>query len=715
MTRSKRGRRTLACLIPGVLCLVVGCGGTSPATHLSGEGKSRGEDPLVAARETLRKATDASTFREALQQINVHLGQDPEASVRLQKANEERDRVLPPERLRELFGLEGDDLEYVRAPTFQPLDAHYLMEAFELRDAARGLEVQDLSKLQQADRAFQWVMRQVTLRVESDKLVPPQFVLLSGQGTAAERALVFLGLLRQLNLEGCLITVPGTSPNRPRFWAVGVLIEDKGHGEIYVFDTRLGVPMPGPGGKGIATLAQLQAQPDLLRQLTVDKESPYDIAPEQVREAAVHLACPLSALAPRMKLLADMVSGYDRLQLAVDIANLLPRLEAAARSKVRGWSPPTTPGRALRSFVSAEEGGVDRSGGAQSYVRKTLPWALVGRNLRDQGMEDLPAPAEQELRQFAGALYARYAVNPHDDLVRGRLDEATRRLVQALAILREFDEALLPEAEFRKEVAAWRERVKQAYLSFLRQEPEAQTSHQGLWSEDQHLQALLAGSVDERERQKYPKKVLSFLVVRSVASPLRNEASYELALCWQEKAERLETQRLRQARAGKDDERLNAWLNVQDWWRKYADQYPFTAASVSSGVARLNDFRNPLEAVAFWVWLFRDLRMGCHARLLQAHGLEKSGKPDSARVVLDSLVVDLAALRKDPHLTKTLRIALNQVEGLTNAAAQSGGPVALLADLHAQLSSLARDLGPGGSFSWMRAAALYRLGRLTDK
>jgi len=713
MIPSKRGRWAIfLCILPGALCLVLGCGGATPTTRPVAGGKSGSEDPLESARETFRKANDAPTFREALHLVNAHLSRDAEASARLQKIKEEQDRALPPQRLREVFGLEPDELEYLELTTFQPLDAHYLVQACELRDAARALPVQQLPRLQQAELAFAWVMRQVMLRESNDDLVPPHYVLLSGQGTARERALVFLGLLQQLNLDGCLIAVPGDAPNRPRFWAAGVLIEDKGKGDIYLFDTRLGLPLPGPGGKGIATLAQVKAQPELLRQLTVDKESPYDITPEQARGAEVYPACPLSALAPRMKLLADLLSTFDRVQLAIDPASLLDRLETAAKSKVRSLNQPTTPARALGRFMPAEEGGVDKTAKAQRYVQQTLPSAAVVRSLRDlRLLEELPAPAAQQLLHFADVLYGKYVVIPHDYLVRGRLDETTRRLVQTLTILREFDDALLPDAEFVRDVAQWRERAKKAYVDVIRQVPDAQRAMEALWYEDQHLQMLLAPTADERERQKTPKKTLTFIVVRSVADPLRNDASYLLALCWQEKAERLETQRLRHARQGKDDERANAWLNAQDWCRKYAGQYPFSTASINGRLGRLNDFRNPMEliqAVPAWERLFRELRAGFHARLLQARGLEASGKT-GARALLQSLAADLSALRKDAELTQALGVAMSRAEGLKNAVVRQGGPEALLGDLHSRLADLERDLGPGGSFGWMRATALYRL------
>ncbi len=89
----------------------------------------------------------------------------------------------------------------------------------------------------------------------------PQFpweTLLFGRGTAAERAWVFILLLRQLDIDAAMLAIDaapakqglgtsvpsqkGEQPLRP--WCVGVLVE----GEVYLFDPLLGLPVPAPKG-----------------------------------------------------------------------------------------------------------------------------------------------------------------------------------------------------------------------------------------------------------------------------------------------------------------------------------------------------------------------------------------------------------------------------------------------------------------------------------
>ena len=75
-----------------------------------------------------------------------------------------------------------------------------------------------MSTLERARLAFDWVVRQVTLKerarqvrynTQDDMLRPPQFVLQLGSGTAQERTLVFLALLQQLGIDCCMIACPG--------------------------------------------------------------------------------------------------------------------------------------------------------------------------------------------------------------------------------------------------------------------------------------------------------------------------------------------------------------------------------------------------------------------------------------------------------------------------------------------------------------------------
>ena len=65
---------------------------------------------------------------------------------------------------------------------------------------------------------------------------------------------------------------------KSKFWLPALLSD----GKLYLFDTRLGLPIPGKDGKGVATLAELQADPQLLRQLDLD-DAQYPVTAEQLK------------------------------------------------------------------------------------------------------------------------------------------------------------------------------------------------------------------------------------------------------------------------------------------------------------------------------------------------------------------------------------------------------------------------------------------------
>src|SRR5262249_47024202 len=154
--------------------------------------------------------------------------------------------------------------------------------------------------LEQVRQAFDWAMRQVALETRSPDLQPPEFALRLGHGGPHERALVFLALLRQMDFDGCMIAYPGK--DGPVYWLAGVLLTDKGAATLSLFDPRLGLPVPAPDG-GVATLAQLRQQPDLLKRLSAGAPYDYDVTPAQAAKAEVHVVLPLSALSARMRFL----------------------------------------------------------------------------------------------------------------------------------------------------------------------------------------------------------------------------------------------------------------------------------------------------------------------------------------------------------------------------------------------------------------------------
>ncbi len=323
-------------LIGLVVFLLLGSPKTQVDTRKGNE-RERQENHLAAARSALAKQTDLAAYKAIVPQLNFHL----------QKAKEHAPAPLSPEKRRGLaaqWSLSPSDLDEVGSPIFTALDAHHLETCFLLRDAARGVELAmpgaKQTPLEQAQLAFAWVMRQVRLpqfattaaaNALDQELLPLGFVLRRGWGTARQRALVFLGLLEQIGLDsddssrlqGALLFCPDEKGQR-RLWACGVAMGDKPEA-LYLFDPRMGLPIPGPDGTGVATLAQTcDDKMKVLDQLQVDNLH-YDVTREQARQAEVYLFCTLSALAPRMVLLQDHLlrDSQVHVRLAADVPNAL--------------------------------------------------------------------------------------------------------------------------------------------------------------------------------------------------------------------------------------------------------------------------------------------------------------------------------------------------------------------------------------------------------
>src|SRR5205809_3540418 len=118
---------------------------------------------------------------------------------------------------------------------------------------------------------------------------------------------VFAALVQQLELDDCVIAIAGND-GTPRPWLAGVLNRVKDGHEVYLFDCRLGLPVPGPKGSGIATLAQLKSDPKLLDAFKVpDDACKYDVDAEQLKNTEILVMAPLPALSARMRFLEEDV------------------------------------------------------------------------------------------------------------------------------------------------------------------------------------------------------------------------------------------------------------------------------------------------------------------------------------------------------------------------------------------------------------------------
>lgn len=564
------------------LLFSAGCGGDT-ATQKGGGSASKQQqtDPWPEAVAELRKDADPAACRRVLSRLGADLSANPDAE-QLTGLSPDAEKSL-----REVFPLTDDDLAEVRPAGFTPLDGAYLADCLYLHDAAAAAASPDPAPARRAEAAFAWVCRQVELRpwalpVPNQQALfapplPATAVLRRGSGGGLERAYVFLALLQQYGIDGCLVGGPKSgdqpsilpfAPNSPGvpkgpFWAVGARVG----ADVLLFDPWRGEPLPGPGGNGVATLAQVTADPGTLKG--------WDVKPEVVKEATAYLAVPLSAAAPRIALLEKKLTAGDRpVRLAVDPVGLRARFAAEAKLPgVKVWNPagdPFTVARGLGTFLPVSEGGKDAGKEGQRlkdlYQRELLPPSVfvVPEGLTAREVID---------RLFQGAtgrLAAAFLTTPtaRERIQRGLYYEVSPVLVKqrdgfAAARDRGRTDRSREESvrQWVKEVQAASAAVGRARLN-ERQSPgsvaEAQAAVERLW--------LFPNPKDNPP---------TAIVDAAVAEYGLAEATYLLALCKHEQAEAAEA-RADAAKFGDDaavrtrDQAKEAWSDAQNWWSQYA-------------------------------------------------------------------------------------------------------------------------------------------------
>jgi tetratricopeptide (TPR) repeat protein len=195
----------------------------------------------------------------------------------------------------------------------QPHEGRLLQEAVWLRDIGRWTQGDSFDDVARATALFDWIVRNVQLDADAEaKPYRPWETLVFGHGTAEQRAWVFALMARQLGLDVVVLDVPAGEEGKSQFWLTALLSD----GKVYLFDPRLGLPIPGKDGKGVATLADLQADTALLRKLDLD-DTKYPVTEEQLQHVMARVVADPFDLSRRAAAIETKLSGDDRLALSV--------------------------------------------------------------------------------------------------------------------------------------------------------------------------------------------------------------------------------------------------------------------------------------------------------------------------------------------------------------------------------------------------------------
>lgn len=330
-----------------------------------------------------------------------------------------------------LFRLIGGDPDKTESPDWLATDLQHLQTCLWLHDIAHRarrtqvppelaawlqrvepqIGVAQAEQLATAERLFDWTIRNIqldplppppkgvaaTAGAGTEPLSPaflgqagpgyrlsPQELLLQGHGDSWERGRMFILLCRQANIDAVMLGLLDDASPAPRGWLPAVLLGS----ELYLFDTSLGLPMPGPDGEGIAKLSQVIADPALLRQLDIEGEPPYPVAAADLKVVALIDAEP-DALSRRMQLLQGALPAEQHLILSVRPSLLEPKLrKCAGVGQVALWRVPFEAvlyRQFGRGFAASQDPDVAKALMIEGYTFNPGHPLSRGRNLHLQG------------------------------------------------------------------------------------------------------------------------------------------------------------------------------------------------------------------------------------------------------------------------------------------------------------------------------------------
>ncbi|MEM6471395.1 MAG: hypothetical protein AAF802_17670 [Planctomycetota bacterium] len=331
------------------------------------------QDHLGEVFALLQQYVDLEPDR-AKRQIAYHLNRWSESR---EEVNAEPTSLVKT--LREVFSLE-ELTKQLTNQTFQATDTQHLRDCFLFSqlygwidtpnlddplleawfaEKEKDWEPADVDTLRTATRLFDWTVRNVALEYDipaSPAPPGPSFsfgmkfrgagyrqtdyqTAMRGIGDALQRAGVFTQLCRQAGITAAVLATIDGQTGELKPFCIGVLVAD----ELYLFEPKLGIFVPGPGQVGIATLSEARRDALVLRRLGIAglDQFTYKTTKSDVQQCAALINVLPEAVALRMKKLQGGLTGNRRMVVYVDADQMAAQLDAVTGiSSVRLWDVP---------------------------------------------------------------------------------------------------------------------------------------------------------------------------------------------------------------------------------------------------------------------------------------------------------------------------------------------------------------------------------------
>lgn len=219
---------------------------------------------------------------------------------------------------------------------FLPQDADFIREVVWFRDIftwAKGEKQDDLTIVK---NLFDWSVRNIVITPLTPgpagpmAQLPWQTLLLS-QGTAMDRAIVFMELLRQHRLDSFIV-----HPINKEQGEVPLIVGVSLNGETYLFLPELGLPIPGEGTdvlslnhglqiNSIATLSQVAKNDSLLRKFDL-LDAPFALTSKDFENVAAYVPSTPFTVAARMIPIEQEFSGRVNTVISTPYESLKKRI-----------------------------------------------------------------------------------------------------------------------------------------------------------------------------------------------------------------------------------------------------------------------------------------------------------------------------------------------------------------------------------------------------
>jgi hypothetical protein len=306
-------------------------------------------DNVIKLIQTAAINPGGANFGNAIKNLNQYFSGTPAAEYALPaEARALLQAQLPKARVDEL------ESSTWTMPDARHVEDCMLYHGITARVAGHG---DDLTRVR---RVFDWMVRQVQL-VPPGSLGSPDLqqafarpfdVLLRGMATESdgvwsERGWLFLSLCRQLGLDAGLVTYTPRGQKAPVVWCSAVLVD----GKPYLFDSRVGLPIPDAKGTGVATLQEAMADPAVLDRMDLpdQPQMSYGTSRASLLASASKVGILLDSgsryFSPRMKLLQQSLAGKNATVLYRDPAaqrDAWARALGTRLGEVGLWSLPMT-------------------------------------------------------------------------------------------------------------------------------------------------------------------------------------------------------------------------------------------------------------------------------------------------------------------------------------------------------------------------------------